>query len=245
MFKSWSVTDNIKDENFNQNLADSRRATYSGIEAPELRDYVNKVDIGRPIRNVFENTQHLQNFDERAFYNTRGVTSGVFRKSLVNGFSTGDTDVVTVTVNPGSGDTIKFYARLGPGIAYLSNKQIVVSRPQTHIAERQIAKILKLEDWKDEGVSIQYFYNTDLYQAKIVQRDINGNPRSYYFTGGGTTAAGVYVPGAFKGDSSKWGDSRVGFSSALKLFEAMYQGDTVAFRASFRTSIGDSLGLIT
>jgi hypothetical protein len=229
MFRVWSAGDDLKNETFSS--ADTARpGYYLGIEGLEVRDNVSKVDLGRPLRNIWENTQHLSDFDDRMFYHVKGDSSGVFNRSLVNGFSIGDTDIVTVTVNPGTGDTIRFYARLGPGIAY-HNKHVVVNRPQTQIAERQISKILKLDDWKDEGVSIRYFFNTDMFQAKITKRNTNAVPISYYF-----------VDPAFYGDSTKWGDSRVGYSSSLKLFEAIY--NTAIFTSSCRTSLGDSIDLI-
>ena len=229
MFRVWSAGDDLKNETFSS--ADTARpGYYLGVEGLEVRDNVSKVDLGRPLRNIWENTQHLSDFDDRMFYHVKGDSSGVFNRSLVNGFSIGDTDIVTVTVNPGTGDTIRFYARLGPGIAY-HNKHVVVNRPQTQIAERQISKILKLDDWKDEGVSIRYFFNTDMFQAKITKRNTNAVPVSYYF-----------VDPAFYGDSTKWGDSRVGYSSSLKLFEAIYNAST--FTSNFRTSLGDSIDLI-
>jgi hypothetical protein len=229
MFRVWSAGDDLKNETFSS--ADTARpGYYLGVEGLEVRDNVSKVDLGRPLRNIWENTQHLSDFDDRMFYHVKGDSSGVFNRSLVNGFSIGDTDIVTVTVNPGTGDTIRFYARLGPGIAY-HNKHVVVNRPQTQIAERQISKILKLDDWKDEGVSIRYFFNTDMFQAKITKRNTNAVPISYYF-----------VDPAFYGDSTKWGDSRVGYSSSLKLFEAIYNAST--FTSNFRTSLGDSIDLI-
>ena len=227
MFKQWGIPlNNLKDDVFK---GDSR-SSYTTIEGYEVRDNVNKTDLIRPIRNVFEDTQHTNDFVEKTFHYIGNPTSAIIKKSLINGFSFGDTDIYGDTViNPGFGDTYRYYVRLGPGIAY-HNNNIVVSRPQTHIAERQIAKILQLDDWYNESVSINYFYNTDLFQAKITKKDINGVPRNYYFVGKEQ-----------RGDSSKWGDSRVGYPTSLHLFQAMYQGDTLIFRSYFRTSLGDSI----
>ena len=233
MWKSWAINDNIKDEYFK---GDSK-SSYTTIEAPEIRDFVNKIDLARPMRNIFEDVQHVDNFVEQSSIYSMGNELGVIKHSLNWAFSGDTNDVMGVKVNPGGGDTYRFYARIKPGIAYI-NGTAVVSRPQTHIAERQIAKILQLNDWKDESVSINYFYNTDLYQAKIVQRNTSGIPTSWYFTG-------HYPTAPFQGDSLKWGDSRYGYRGAIKLFEAVYQGDSLGafgqFRSYFRSALGDSL----
>jgi hypothetical protein len=204
-FKSWSTGDKLKDDTF------KGPNPYVNIEGFEVRDNVNKIDLSRPVRNVFENGVHNLSFIEALA--GRFTYNGVFKKTFgdstrYRGFSAGDSDIASITYNNGFGDTRRHFARLSPGVA-LHKGKLVVSRPQTHILERQLSKIFGLQDWNDEGVYINYFYNTDRYQAKIIRRNpVTGTLYTYAY--GGTWGDSVNVnnfKNCFRMLENIWGDS--------------------------------------
>jgi hypothetical protein len=232
MWKDWGSfnTDNRKNDFFQ---GDSK-SNYSTIEGPEIRDNVNDIDLQRPLRNVYEDAKDMQWFKLWSTIYELGNEQGILKHSLTWAFSGDTNDIETIRINPGTGDTFRFFSRIKSGMGYVSGN-LIVSRPQIWIAERQIAKILQINDWKDESVTIKYFYNNDLYQAKIIQRDANGIPQPFYFTNQNNQ---VTIAGAgISGDSAKWGDSRYGYHGAIKLFEAMHRTWPVLFRASLADSV--------
>lgn len=215
-FRKWSEGDLADSDAYNG------QTTYNKIEAFETNDRVNKSDLARPIRNVFENVQEVYDFAEVSSDSAR-MKNGVFKRSLVSGFAfSGTDDIILYTVYSG-GDS-KYYTRLAPGVAIVNNR-MVVSRPQTHIAERQLANIFSLETFSNEAVYINYYYNTDKYQARIVKRDVNGTPQNNDF--GGT-----------------WGDSTdvAAYNSAVELIEGLLANGT--FGATLYAAIGDSVEVI-
>jgi|GEM_PF-6732596 len=108
----------------------------------------------------------------------------------VAGEATNATDVDTgftiTTVNDGV-DAYKHYVRIAPGIAY-HNDTIIVNKPQTHIAERQLEKIFGLTTWtpNPEHVTVNYDFTTDLFTAEIVKRNDQGSLITHTFNNGGS-----------------------------------------------------------
>jgi len=92
----------------------------------------------------------------------------------------------TITTSSQGAIGNKYYSRLTPGIDYV-NGLLVVLRPQTWIAERQIVKIFNLESWSanGEGCTIHYWVTTDKYQMQIRKKDSLNVLQFYTFTNGG------------------------------------------------------------
>ena len=216
MFKNWNTGDLVDTDNYDGNTS------YSTIEGFEVSDKVNKSDLNRPLRNIHENIVHHREFlNNWAKFN--GMTNGVLKDGLTQEFEVhGDSDIFSITVTASTGDTTMYYTRMPPGIAKV-NDIIVVSKPQTHIAERQLESIFKLESWNDEGVQITYYESTDRFQARIKKRNINGIVVNHDFTNSGT-----------------WGDSTTGYLSGIQLLEAIY-ADTTYFRDDFQSAVGVDL----
>jgi len=215
-FKTWAEGDLAEDDAYDGGTS------YSTIEAHKIGDFVNKSDINRPLRNLFENVIETYNFGQLVAEFT-GMKKGVMKDSLTSEFTfDGDSDIFAITVTATAGDTTMYYARLAPGVAVV-NGQMVVSRPQTHIAERQLEEIFSLDSWDDEGVQINYFYNTDKFQARITRRDINGTPQDYDFV-----------------NSGSWGDSNDGYDTGLAMLAAIY-ADTTNFRDEFEDAVAIDL----
>jgi len=216
MFKEWSVGDLAKDDAFDGTT------TYNVIEAFETNDRVNKKDLARPLRNVFENDKDNHQFLS-SWANFTSMESGVIKDALVSEFEfAGDSDVFPITIDPGTGDTTSVYIRLVPGAA-LYNSKLAVNRPTLHIAERQLSEIFNLETYGTEGVEIKYYHIPDLYQARIKRKNVDGVTVIHDFLNSGT-----------------WGDSDGGYSSGLQLLEAIYD-DTTYFRDEFADAIGTDL----
>jgi hypothetical protein len=216
MFKEWSISDLAKSDVFDGNTS------YNVIEAFDTNDRVNKKDLARPIRNAFENQKDLSDYSEGWTYYT-SMSNGIIKDALVSEFAfSGDSDVMSISIDPGTGDSTDYYLRLAPGVA-MNNKKIAVNRPHTNIAERQLNEIFNLESWGVEGVEIKYYHNVDQFQARIKKNDINGTTINHDFLNGGT-----------------WGDSDGGYSSGIELLEAIYD-DTTYFRDDFATAVGVEL----
>ena len=213
MYREWSVGDLAKDDAFDSTTI------YNVIEAFDTNDRVNKKDMARPIRNVFENAQQDHDFLENWSYFT-SMNNGVIKGALVSEFKiSGDSDVVSITVDPGVGDTTNTYVRLAPGVA-MNRGKLAVNKPNIPVAERQLNEIFNLETWNTEGVEIKYYYNFDIFQARIKRKNVNGITVNHDFLNGGT-----------------WGDSDGGYSTGVELLEAIYT-DTVNFRDEFAAAIG-------
>jgi len=156
--KSWGETNIVKGDSALN--ADA----YNHIEGIYASDNVIPYDVNRPLRNIYEIEYELYNFLENLVKNT-SLSKGVIKDSFTSAFafdSATNQDVFSVVLD---GDS-KHYARLSPGIAY-NNENLVVVKPQTHIAERQIAEILNLVDGDSETVNITYNFSTDKYTAHI------------------------------------------------------------------------------
>ena len=220
MFRRWEIGDLVEDDAFDGTTS------YNTIEAFETSDRVNKSDLNRPLRNLFENVDDLHQFLEN-FLDQQTIGDGIAKSSLDTAFLfLGDSDIFNITVNPGTGDTTQYYARLAPG-ALLFNKHITINIPQTHIAERQLNEILSLASYGEEGVEIKYYYTTDKFQARIKRNNINGTTVTYEYLNGGS-----------------WGDSTLGFNSGMQLLEAIY-GDSINVAKEMFASIGTDLTKIT
>jgi hypothetical protein len=219
-FKPFGSGNKINDDTFKNN-------TYIDIESYEVRDNVNKTDLTRPVRNVYENTQHLFSFLEPFAYG-RIQKYGVLKNyrggdtTKLYSFRQGDSDISSITYTNATGDTRKHYARLAPGVLYHWGKTVVV-RSETHILERRLNKIFGLNDWNDEGVYINYFYSKDRYQAKVVKRNAATNNLTSYVYGG------------------TWGDSTHAnnFKNCFKMLENIW-ADSL-WKPSLRANVGDSL----
>jgi hypothetical protein len=69
----------------------------------------------------------------------------------------------TISVTQQGGNSYKHYAVVPAGIALINDntngKYVLINKPQTHIAERQLAKIFGLEIWNVDGESISISYD--------------------------------------------------------------------------------------
>lgn len=145
-----------------------------------------------------------------------------------NTIDTGTIDTTGFSFTNTNGDTgYKFYARIAPGIAFI-NGQIVIIRPQTYLAERQITKLLHLENWhpNPEEVIINYDYTNDKYQARITKRDGNGTLQTYTFVNGGI-----------------WEDFTTGYDTGIELLADIYNHSV--FYTAFHYAVADDLTKIT
>tara|TARA_Y100000310_G_scaffold343988_1_gene454394 strand:- start:899 stop:3481 length:2583 start_codon:yes stop_codon:yes gene_type:complete len=197
---------------------DSKYVTgaYTHIEGIDRNDNVVPSDVNRVYRNIYEETYEIFSFLEEL--TNKASTEGVFKGSLTSAFAfDGDTykDVTTVTLDA----TVVHYARLAPGIAF-SNGYIVVNKPATHIAERQLAEIFSLEVDGSESVDITYDYAGDSYSAIIVRKNVTGDSVAYTFNNSGA-----------------------GHDSAAGLLEEIYNDGT--FIVEFSAAIGADLTKIT
>jgi len=219
-FKSWVEGDLVKTDNYDGSTS------YNTIEALEVSDKVNKSDLNRPIRNLYEGQKNIYDFTGKLSEFTT-MKKGVLKDSLTNAFDFNEaTDIFSITINPGTGDTTMYYTRIGPGIVYINNELSVI-RPTTEIAERQLEEIFSLESWKNEKVTIYYFHTTDKFQARIKRKNTSGTTTNHDFVNGGT-----------------WGDSSDGYDTGLEMLAAIY-GDTVNFRDEFKNAVGVDLTQIT
>lgn len=206
--KSWGETNIVKGDS--KYVADA----YSHIEGIYTSDNVIPYDINRPLRNIYEVEYELYNFLENLVKNT-STSKGVIKNSFTSAFAFDDAtnqDVYSVVLN---GDS-RHYARLSPGIAY-NNENLVVVKPQTHIAERQIAEILGLVEGDSETVNITYTFSTDKYTALIYK--INN--------------AGILTEHSFVS----------GYDSGGKLLEAIY--NDAIFQATIHAALNRDLTKIT
>jgi hypothetical protein len=117
-------------------------------------------------------------------------------------------------------DNYRHYVRMAPGIAFV-NEHIVVSKPQTHIAERQLEKIFGLQTWlpNPEYVTINYSYQYDRYDAEIVKRNSNGDLVTHTFDNSGTY-----------------------YDTGIELLEAIY--NNANFHRALYNEVGTDLTLI-
>jgi len=204
--KVWNVGDVADGDSY------AFSTVYTHTEAQDNNDIVKSSDFNRPLRNVYEIEWELYKLLE-LFTRDSAQPRGIFKGSLTSAFAfDGDTNKDTVTA--GAGDT-RHYARLTPGIA-CNNGQLVVIRPTTHIAERQLARAFNLEIDEKESVNIAYDYATDTYTAVIVKKDSNGDSSVHTFNNGGP-----------------------GYDNAPKLLEAIYNdaGFQIAFNDAFAADL--------
>ncbi len=210
---------------------------YNHLEFYNNNDTKTGHDIERPIENIYQNQYELMNFVEE-YINFNSGGDGVFASSLTNEFQLTNDDIVSVTIDV----TPTNFLRIPPGIAAISyidtendghsHPLIVVNKPTTKIAERQIAKILGMNlPSGNDFIEIKYINASDTFKAKIIRKVGQTNiPTTYYF---GTVDEDSFIDNASDGD----------FLTGVELINDIYNhADFIDF---FIAAIGDNLQYIT
>ncbi|MFW6226033.1 MAG: hypothetical protein ACOC3V_03670, partial [bacterium] len=160
MFKVFGYGDEVK--------ANPVDGNYNTIELLTTDDYKIAYDINRPIENVYENLSEIKSFLS-SFTKTQFLTDGVFENSLTHEFLLENTDFERVTLN----GTSKTYVRIKPGIATVNTSEdaIIVNKPNTRLAERQLNEILRIDYYRGiEKTEIKYNEAGDWFKARITKR---------------------------------------------------------------------------
>lgn len=166
MLKIWGIGDITKEDIGDQN--------FTHIEAPEGNDVNNHVTLQRAFHNIYENERSLYEFIKYLTQFTK-ADKGVFRSNqdefLVEG--------VSVELD----GTMKHYAVVHPGIAFVDDYVVMVS-PQLYIAERQLESIFGLAVWlrEDEREKVTIQYDGSTYHAHIKKYDEHGELQEYEFS---------------------------------------------------------------
>ena len=211
--KSWEYGDLTRKDQFNNTTE------YNSVELVDDRDDIIPYDLSRPLRNIYDTIGNV-NFIIDKLSSTLGFNRGIY----LNDFEIDPaTDIKTVVVKNSSNNIVrKHFLRISPGVIYLGNKNIPIY-PTTSIAERQLHKILKLEnnDSIDEGVKINYYDNTDKFDIQIRKMNSSGILQNYNFS---------------KGD---YGDSFSGYDTGIEALLSVY-GDSVNF-SEFKDTINENI----
>jgi len=188
MFKTFGYGDELRKDILN--------GYNNTIKLLNKEDYRTPWDINRPIEELFEGVESLYEFLDM-FGQHYLTDEGVFSNSLRHEFDikSGFTKKITLFDKRDISNITsinKVYSRIAPGIAGVDHNTdsrqksiIVVHKPNTRVAEKQIAYILKLfVDNEEEGVWINYDTIADVYSAKIIKKEVPiGNVKTYNFSG--------------------------------------------------------------
>ena len=188
MFKTFGYGDELRNDILN--------GYNNTIKLLNKEDYRTPWDINRPIEELFEGVESLYEFLDM-FGQHYLTDEGVFTNSLRHEFDIKPEFTKRITLfdkrdTYNTTSISKVYSRIAPGIAGVNHNTdlrqksiIVVHKPNTRVAEKQIAYILKLfVDNEEEGVWINYNTIADSYSAKIIKKTVPvGKIKTYNFSG--------------------------------------------------------------
>ena len=211
--KSWEYGDLVESDPFDNTIV------YDSVELINDNDDIIPYDLSRPLRNIYDTVTNID-FIINKLSDALNFNRGIFLRDLEIDPAT---DIKTVLVKNSSNNRVrKHFLRVTPGVVYLNNKNIPIY-PNLSIAERQLFKILKLENTigVDERVIINYYENTDKFDIQIKKMNSSGMLQNYNFS---------------KGD---YGDSISGFDTGMEALLAVY-GDSVNF-SELKDTINESV----
>lgn len=222
MLKLFGYGDKLREGFFNKP---------SDIELLSKNDYRTAYDINRPLKNIYEGVEQLNDF-LNVFSNWKLTDNGVFPNSLGHEFAITSNNVVKVTlldktpIVPTS--VTKVYTKLAPGIAGVNHadarqdSMVVVHRPNINLLERQLEYILGLFYYDEsESVELKWHPSTNNIKALVKAKAHPEDPIEEIQFGG------------------DWYDDGVTGINSIELLADMYNHNTL--NARFVNAVGPDL----